>query len=268
MKKKDCYSYPDENDALTTKFIATKQPFEGYWDKSEKLVLERMKKLIRTYTVNKSNTYFLDAGCGTGRLLPKFESNFDKILAVDPDEDLLQVAKDTAEKFGLLKKVIFQNIPIEKIDLEKESVDVILCSHVLQHVHTEAVGNILAKFEHLLKNYGLVFITTCHSRKDHDFYTKMYHKNHRVIEENIDETEFNSLIHNEKNILPIHFFSRKRIFSVLNSFHFEILDFKSFHILNKIPFVDHIVLRDKLINSISLLQRKLGRDMFIACRRS
>jgi len=268
LNKKDRYSYPDENDVLTLKFIATKQPYEGYWDKSEKFVLERMKKFVETYTKNKIDTCFLDAGCGTGRLLPEFESYFDKILAIDPDEHLLEIAKDTAEKFGLSKKVIFQNASIQKIDWKKGSVDVILCSHVLQHVHTMVVANILANFEQLLNNNGLVFITTCHSRKDYDFYTKMYLKNREVVEESIEKNEFNSQIRNEKNILPIHFFSKKNIFSMLRDFHFEILDFKSFHILNRIPFLDHIVFRDKLINSFSLLQTRLGRDMFIACRRS
>lgn len=268
MNKKDHYSYPDKNDALTVKFIAIKQPFEGYWDKSEKFILERMKKPVEAYVESKTNTCFLDAGSGTGRLLPEFESYFDKILAIDPDEHLLEIAKDTAEKFGLSKKVIFQKTSIEKIDWEKGSVDVILRSHVLQHVHTEAVANILAKFEQLLKNNGLVFITTCHSRKNYDFYTKMYLKNREVIEEGIEKNEFNFLSRNEKDILPIHFFSKKNIFRMLRGFHFEILDFKSFHILNRIPFVDHIVFRNRLINSFSLLQTRLGRDMFIACRRS
>lgn len=266
LLKRD-YVYPDKNDGITVVFISEKQPFEGYWAKSEEFVLERMKKFAATYTKNKINTSFLDSGCGTGRLIPKFENYFDKILAIDPDERLLEIAKDTVERLGLSRKVIFQHTSIEKLRWKERSIDVILCSHVLQHVHTDSLANILAKFEQLLKNRGLVFITTCHSRKDYDFYTKMYLKNREVVEENIEKDEFNFLIRNKKNILPIHFFSKKNISKMLRDFRFEILDFKSYHILNRILFLDHIIFRDKLVNAFSLLQSRLGRDMFIVCRR-
>jgi len=266
LVKKD-YFYPDKSDILTATFISEKQPFEGYWAKSEQFVLERMKNFVRTYTKNKINACFLDAGCGTGRLLPEFESYFDKMIAIDPDEYLLEMAKDTAKKSGLSRKVVFQHTSIEKLEWKERSIDVILCSHVLQHVHTDSLTNILTKFEQLLENNGLVFITTCYSRKDYDFYVKMYLKNREVVEEVIEKDEFNLLIDDEKNILPIHFFSKKNMFKMFRDFRFEIIDFKSFHILNRIPFVDHIVFRDKLVNSFSLLQSRLGRDMFIACRR-
>lgn len=267
MIEKDDYFYPDKNDALTLKFISAKQPFEGYWARSEQLILERMKNFVHTYTRSKINTCFLDAGCGTGRLLPEFESYFDKMLAVDPDGASLEIAKDTVRKFGFSKKVIFKDASIEKLEWEKGSIDVILCSHVLQHVHTETLASILAKFEQLLKNSGLVFITTCHSTKDYDFYAKMYQKNLEVVEEVIEQDEFNSLINNEINILPIHFLSKKTILKMLHALSFEISDFKSFHVLNGMPLIDHIVFRDKLVNSFPLLQSRLGRDMFIACRK-
>lgn len=267
MAKKDHYSYPDKNDALTVQFIETKQPFEGYWEKSEKFVLEQMKKIIKTYARNKIDTYFMDAGCGTGRLLPEFESYFDKIVAIDPDEDSLKIAKEKVEKFGISRKMIFQNSTIENIDWKNGSVDVILCSHVLQHVHTEIVPNILTKFQKILKINGLVFILTSQSIDNFDFFTKMYLENREVSEERIEKNEFNSLILNENNILPIHFFSRKNFLQMLRSYQFELIDSKSFHILNRIPFLDHIVFRDKLINFFSFLQTRFGRDIFIACRR-
>lgn len=261
------YFYPDKNDIITATLISRKQPSEGYWAKSEQFVLERMKNFVETYTRNKINTWFLDVGCGTGRLLPEFVSYFDRMLAIDPDKYLLTMAKDFVKKRGLSGKVIFQHTSMQKLKWKERSIDVILCSHVLQHVHTDSLANILTKFEQLLKNKGLVFITTCHSRKDYDFYVKMYLKNREVIEEVIEKYEFNSLIRNEKNILPIHFFSRKNIFKMLQGYRSEILDFRSFHILNRIPFIDYIVFRDKLVNSCSLLQSRLGRDMFIAYRR-
>ena len=267
MNKKNRYSYPDKSNALTVQFIKTKQPYEGYWKKSEKFVLEQMKKIIKTFTRSKIDTCFMDVGCGTGRLLPEFQSYFDKIVAIDPDEDSLKIAKERVEKFGISKKVIFQNSTIENIDWKNGSVDVILCSHVLQHVHTEILTNILNKFQKLIKINGLIFILTSQSIDNYDFFTKMYLDKREVSEERIEKNEFNSLIRNESNILPIHFFSRKNLLQMLRSYQFEVIDSKSFHILNKIPFLDHIVFRDKLINSFSFLQTRFGRDIFIVCKR-
>jgi ubiquinone/menaquinone biosynthesis C-methylase UbiE len=247
--------------------MTEKQPFEGYWAESENFVLERMKKLVHTYPKNKRDTYFLDAGCGTGRLLFEFQSYFDRMLAIDPDAHLLEIAKEAARNSRLSQKVIFQHTSIEKLDWKERNIDVILCSHVLQHAHTDSLKGILAKFEQLMADNGQLFITTCHSVRNSDFYTKMYLKEQRVVEEAIDKDEFNFLINNEKNVLPIHFFSEKDLLRTLNNFGFEMVDFKSFHILNKIPLVDRLVFRDKLVNALPPLQSRLGRDMFIACRR-
>lgn len=268
MTEKGGYFYPDKNDTLTAKFITEKQPFEGYWAKSENFVLERMKNLVKTYTKNKRDAYFLDAGCGTGRLIFEFQSYFDRMLAMDPDQHLLEIAKDAARNSGLSQKVIFQHASIEKLEWKERSIDVILCSHVLQHVHTDSLTGILAKFEQLMADNARLFITTCHSGRNTDFYTKMYMKEQRVVEETIDKDEFNLLINNEKNWLPIHFFSKKNLLRTLSDFSFEMIDFKSFHILNRMPLVDQIIFRDKLVNSLSPLQSRLGRDMFIACRRA
>src|SRR3972149_8529176 len=130
------YFYPDKNDALISKFITEKQPFEGYWAKSEKFVLERMRTLVRTHTENRNDAVFLDAGCGTGRLLSEFQEFFKKIVAIDPDRPALEAAKETSRERSISEKVIFQNASIEKFEWQKRSIDVILCSHVLQHVHT------------------------------------------------------------------------------------------------------------------------------------
>jgi 2-polyprenyl-3-methyl-5-hydroxy-6-metoxy-1,4-benzoquinol methylase len=261
------YYYPDKNDSLTKTFISAKQPFDGYWAKSEQFILDRMKNFVLTHTGSKINAWFLDVGCGTGRLLPEFESFFHKMLAIDPDKYLLEIAKDTVKKHGLSRKVTFQHTSIEKLEWKERSIDVILCSHVLQHVHTDSLTNMLVKLEQLLENGGLLFITTCYSRKDYDFYTKMYLKNHGVVEEGIKKEKFNFLICNEKKILPIHFFSKKNIFKMLRDLHFEMLGFKSFHVLNRMSLLDCIVFRDKLVNFFPFLQSRLGRDMFIVCRK-
>jgi 2-polyprenyl-3-methyl-5-hydroxy-6-metoxy-1,4-benzoquinol methylase len=264
----DSYFYPDKNDSLTVKFIAENQPFKGYWVKSESLILERMKTLVQNYTQNKHDAVFLDAGCGTGRLLPEFARYFSKILAIDPDERALTKAKEAAEKSQLAAKVVFQNVSIEKFEWEKTKVNTVLSSHVLQHVHTQIVPKILSKFTQLSEQKGLLLIMTCHSQKKHDCYMKTYEKNGKVVEEVIGEDEFNSLLQNEQGILPVHFFSQNNFFKMLRDSSFEVVDFKTFHILNSMPLVDHLCFRDRFVNFFPFLQKRLGRDMFVACRRT
>jgi len=258
------YSYPDDSDKITTSLICENEPFSGYWAKSEKKILNLMKRYTEEYTDNRNNTWFLDAGCGTGRLLSEFERFFDQILAIDPDPIQIDKTNSLVESQGIAKKVTSRISSIEKLVWDSESVDIILCSHILQHVHTNNVLLILKKFYELLRTEGLLFIMTCHSGEDNDYYIKGYLKNSKAIEERIEKEEFNNLVINQRSILPIHFFTYDTLFELLESTGFKIIDYRSFHIVRKIPLFDRIIDRDKFANSFTSLKKKMGRDMFIA----
>lgn len=262
------YFYPDVDDKTTASLMAKKEPFKGYWEKSERLVLNLMKKCIKNYVEKTTDSCFLDAGCGTGRLIPEFERYFGHILAIDPDPTQIDKAKNLVEKHEFADKVMFRSTSIEKLDWKMESIDVILCSHVLQHVHTDSVSLILQKFEELAKKDGLLFITTTHSREKNDYYVKAYLKDSKVVEERIEKDEFNALIVNERNILPLHFFSRRNLVGALEKAGFTLLDFRSFHILKKMPILDKILDRDRLANSLEFFKIRLGRDMLLIARKS
>lgn len=258
------YFYPDKDNKVTLTFISKNEPFRGYWTRSEEYVLNLMKKYIKDYARKKRNTLFLDAGCGKGRLLPEFAWSFDRILAIDPDCSWLDIARTNANRHSYAKKAVFECTSIEDLDLKAGSVDVILCSHVLQHVHTNSIPIILGKFGRFLIEGGLLFIMTCHSKKSHDSYAKSYLKDGTVVREAISENEFNALVFNEIHIVPLHFFSKENTIERLVGFGFKILEFKSLHILNRIPLIDHIIFRDRFFNFFSPLQSKVGEDMFIA----
>lgn len=262
MERKN-YLYPDIDDKITVSLIKEKEPFKGYWEKSEKKILNLVKEFIQKRIKKVTNSWFLDAGCGTGRLLPEFERYFNNILAIDPDPAQIEKARDLVKEYGFADKVVFQATSIEKIDWKKENINVILCSHVLQHVHTDSVPLILRKFNKLCAKEGLLFIMTTHSRKECDYYVKEYLKDSKVVEERIEKEEFNSLIFNERNILPLRFFSRKSITEVVQKSGFAMLDFRSFHILGKVLFLGKIIDRDSLVNSIDFLKTRLGRDILV-----
>lgn len=266
MKRRN-YLYPDIDDKITASFIKEREPFEGYWERSEKKVLNLVEKFIQENVRQVLDSWFFDAGCGTGRLLPKFERHFHHILAIDPDPTQIQKAEMLVKKSGFIDKVVFQATSIEKLDWKKESIDVILCSHILQHVHTDSVPSILRKFAKLARRKGLLFIMTTHSRKNYDYYVKAYLENSNVVEERIEKEEFNSLMFNKRNILPLRFFSWNGIIEALEESGFVLLDSRSFHELCKVPFLDRIIDRDRVINSANFLKARLGRDILIVGKR-
>jgi len=159
------YIYPDIDDKITKAFIKENEPFPSYWEKSEENVLKLIKEKTRKHLSRSKDSWLLDAGCGTGRLLPEFQRYFSNILAIDPDPLQIDKAKKIAKNKGFIEKVVFKVTSAEQLDWKEESVDVILSSHIIQHVNTETIPRILCKFHKVLKSDGLLFIMTTHSRK-------------------------------------------------------------------------------------------------------
>ena len=143
------YVYPDLRDQLTIALINEIEPFKDYWYESEQNILCTMKDCIEKYIKNK-DSWFLDAGCGNGRILKEFEDHYSHILAIDPDANRLKSAEDNVKNQKISEKVIFRPVSIENLDTEKKF-DVIICSHILQHVHTNSIPAILDKFRIFLK---------------------------------------------------------------------------------------------------------------------
>lgn len=260
----DIYNYPDPTDKITCALIDNHEPYKGYWADSERKILDLMKRLIKKHLGTRRGS-LLDAGCGNGRLLKSFSPYFNRILAIDPDYDRLSLARTFVEKEGLSQKVILKDIPIEALD-EREKFDVIICSHVIQHVNTSNISKILSKFGNILAEEGLLLITTTHSTIGEDFFVKDFLEDSKFVEEYITEEDFNSLV-TKVGQLPIHFFYRGTIEQALMHHGFKIIDFKVFHILQRdlsISFGSDV---DNKVNSNSILQLKSGRDMFIAAKR-
>jgi hypothetical protein len=70
--------------------------------------------------------------------------------------------------------------------------------------------------------------------KNQDYFAKGYLIGQELIEEKIGEEEFNSLISNKSNILPLHFFSTERIKNVMRDSGYKLLDYRLYHMVNKI----------------------------------
>jgi 2-polyprenyl-3-methyl-5-hydroxy-6-metoxy-1,4-benzoquinol methylase len=261
MKKE--YIYPDVNDEITKAYIRENEPFSNYWERSEEKVLSLIKEKIEKHLPRSRDSWLLDAGCGTGRLLPEFQKYFSNILAIDPDPLQIEKARETARINGFADKVVFKMTSAELLDWKEESVDVILSSHVIQHVHTKTVPKILSKFQTVLKSDGLLFIMTTHSRRDRGYYVKAILKGSKTVEQKISKEEFNSLVIDDQNILPIHFFSLQTLQNILENSGFILIQHRSYHVLSKTKFFGDKGDRDELVNASDSLKTKFGRDILL-----
>lgn len=254
------YQYPDPEDRMTAENIRRIELYPGYWEESEKNVLNIVKKIIGQGTGQRR---FLDAGCGEGRLIPFFEDQFNEIVAIDPDQERLRVAVELVCDRGLFWKTLIKQVAIE--DFDDKKFDFILCSHVLQHVHTASIPVIIKKLRDLIKEDGVLCITTCHSTKENGYFVKNFLKKSRNLSEAITNEEFNLLI-NSGESLPVHFFQFNELGRLLSSNGLKIIEFRVFHLETGLPGVKNKEKMDDAANSNSDLQKMFGWDMMIAAK--
>ncbi|MEA5549595.1 class I SAM-dependent methyltransferase [Anabaena cylindrica UHCC 0172] len=138
----------------------------------------------------------LDAGCGLGRLLPRFWSA-KKIVLVEPDrkrflhasvvakcllnedQELFEKLKDdgfwqTEEYDGLLQEANTSPVKSDKVHLLNDVMqspvieqygkfDLIVCSHIFEHISLDIIQESIAAFYEFLKPKGTLVIFACKS---------------------------------------------------------------------------------------------------------
>lgn len=141
----DLYSYPDENDEILLTFIQDQEPYQGYWDASERKALHRLGNEIGGLLAPRDMVRALDAGCGEGRALAWIAGFAERITALDPDQGRL--AKASARVLPPQTQARFDNVPIS--DVDGGPYQLIVCNHVVQHVSTSLVREILKTFRRI-----------------------------------------------------------------------------------------------------------------------
>jgi len=212
------YTYPDPDDATTFGFIQK----EESWEQDEKDVLSQALRFVQ------SGGVLVDAGCGFGRLIPVFAPHCAKIIAIEPDSDRIEKARQTVEYAKLSEKVEFVNLPLEEVVLPQPA-DVVLSSHIIQHVSTSIVQLIIHSMAQMLATDGLLILATNTSPNETDRFTKGYLQNGENIEDEITQSEFEQLIGNTEGVVPVHMYSEDTIGLLLETAGFTILEEHFFH---------------------------------------
>ncbi len=256
------YSYPDTGDLLTAEMIRIREPYEGYWAASERHVLDLALAELSRVVAGLESPRMLDAGAGDGRLLAMFEPLFEALTVVEPDRARLGRAEEIATAAGFGRKVRFVNQKAETLD-DTEPYDFILCSHVLQHVHTDSVAPMLRRFAELLSATGRLLILTTHSTRSHDYFVEAGLQDGQLLERQIDQARFNLLTRNQDGLLPIRFLTRDSIYGLLSDAGLSALQFRCFHILSRQKNLPSGIERDHFVNASSSRQEEFGRDMYV-----
>jgi len=260
MKSK--YTYPDPGDAITFKVIGEFEAMSGYWGRSERWVLDNIHNIIQKSGI--ANYTLLDVGCGEGRLFSDFINGASKIVGIEPDPVRYANAKICVNENRFDNKVLLLNSTLEQAHLHEEF-DIVLSSHIIQHIPTNAVEPHLKRLADLTQDGGLLIINTNTSNREDEFFVKGEIHNDKVSEVEISVEEFDALTQST-GALPVHMFNRDKVCSLMSSLGFDLVSMLVFH-------VDSQTQReygkdvDQIVNSDQNLARKHGRDISFVFRK-
>ena len=104
---------------------------------------------------------------------------------------------------------------------------------------------------------------TTHSRRRYGYYVKSFLKDSKLVEKRISKADFNSLIKNEWNVLPIHFFSINNLVNILRKAGFALTSFRTYHVMRKPNNIAAVEDIDVQVNNSDYLKAKFGRDIML-----
>lgn len=215
------YQYPDVDDKNFYEHIKNADWNDGGLE--DKYLDECMQ-----YIPVHEREIILDAGCGLGKQIPKLLPYFKQIIAIDPDPDRLEKAKII---FKSAEHIKFIAATIQNFFMPNH-LNCILCSQILQHVHTQDLAIIFEQFKKLLKSKGYLVILTTNCLADQDEFLKV----NCLTNEHIPLTleAYNECVRVNDIHLPTRLFTEKTLKKLLDFFGFDIIFLKKFNGFPKI----------------------------------
>ena len=241
-------NYGNKWDDIVTRFIKQREPADGYWQESE----QRALGIAKTCAASKPNARMLDLGCGTGRLLTFFAGIVREIVAMEPDEERLAIARKAGAN---LHNVAYISESFQ--DYSGKKFDIVLCSHVIQHLESKALPGFVEKLRCVLEEDGRLILLTAHSETRDDAY-KVWQPSDtsaRIIETRLStQAEFDLLLRSSPEYcVPTHAFSSGSLRNLFS--RFRLGEVRYFHSLHKWNFADEIIFRDTWMNFPSVRGR-------------
>jgi len=105
---------------------------------------------------NHKNSTLFDAGCGIGLTSMYLSNKFNKIYAVDVEEQKIKEAKIIA-KNNHIKNIEFGKVDVLKDTITSKTFDFVICFEVLEHVDNEE--EFIYKLSKLVKKNGIMILS-------------------------------------------------------------------------------------------------------------
>ena len=118
------------------------------------ILFQKAKKILsilEDYLTDLSNLELLDIGCSGGFTSFVLSEKFKKVTAIDIDIKAIEFAKNNFTK----NNITYQLNNLMYLDFKQESFDVIICSHVYEHVPDSQI--LMNKIYRLLKPGGTCY---------------------------------------------------------------------------------------------------------------
>jgi 2-polyprenyl-3-methyl-5-hydroxy-6-metoxy-1,4-benzoquinol methylase len=131
---------------------------------------DRVLENLRRYVPDWERATILDLGSGMGGLMVRLQQEGCKILGLDYCFDYCIITKLRGMRYGLRPNVI--NGIAERIPLKDQSVDVIFCYEVIEHVFDPMA--MLREIRRVIKPSGVVFITVPNRWSPYDHHYHMW----------------------------------------------------------------------------------------------
>jgi protein-L-isoaspartate O-methyltransferase len=172
----------------------------------------------------------LDVGAGLGRIMAQLEPYFSSGDLIEPDQKRRNelTALTTLLDPGSRRFSIYA--ALEELGQSKKY-DVILLSHVIQHICVGEVQGMLTQLAQRLHEGGMLYMATCLSpTQEHEYTVTQFDRNGGFEEVAISDTDFNSLAAvPEERKLPVHFFPIGALSAMVESAGLAVFEVRLFH---------------------------------------
>ena len=131
--------------------------FENKFRGSREKIIENLliyEPLINLTIKENTNNKFIDVGCGRGEWLEKWQTSFNDCMGIECDKSMV----DFCQKLKL--NVIDSDALCALKNISKNSISVISIFHLIEHLDTNYLHNLLSECYRILLPNGLLIIET------------------------------------------------------------------------------------------------------------
>jgi Methyltransferase domain len=218
------YRYPDPCDAITGHMITSLSESKR-WEAEEEAVLAQLTSRIEQLHAPRS---LLDVGAGEGRLALRLGSHFQRMVLFEPDEERSRRIPDVMKQID--KGALSYRILRRRDEMVTDSpYDVVLISHVVQHVAFGVAVNLVLESMSLCRSGGVIYLATNLSANDHRYHAERLSDAGEWTTQQLTRDAFDDLAAHPTDVLPIHSFPAPFLCSLFQDGGVETLSVLPFH---------------------------------------